>query len=55
VYDVLGREVAVLVDGPLGAGPHAARFEGAGLPNGLYVYRLEALGQQAARTLILAR
>jgi plastocyanin len=40
VYDALGREVAVLVDGALAAGSHAAVLDGASLPAGVYVYRL---------------
>ena len=40
VYDLLGREVAVLVDGPRAAGPHAARLDGADLPSGTYLVRL---------------
>lgn len=39
VYDVLGREVAVLLDGPLGAGSHSASFDAHGLSPGTYVYR----------------
>jgi hypothetical protein len=42
VYDVLGREVAVLVDGALEAGAHAAVFDAAALPSGAYLYRLSA-------------
>jgi hypothetical protein len=38
VYDVLGREVAVLHDGPLGAGAHTLTL-GAVLPAGVYVVR----------------
>ena len=45
VYDILGREVATLVDGVRQAGAHAAVFDGASLPNGRYLYRLEAAGQ----------
>lgn len=41
VYDVLGREVALLVEGVLPAGTHAVHFDGAGLPSGVYFYRLE--------------
>src|SRR5690606_25403792 len=36
VYDVLGREVARLVDGPLPAGPQAVRLATRGLAPGLY-------------------
>ena len=42
VYDVMGREVARLADGLMGAGSHRVRFEAAGLPSGVYLYRLEA-------------
>ena len=42
VYDVLGREVAVLVDGEQAAGTHAAELRGGSLAAGLYVVRLTA-------------
>ena len=44
VYDALGREVARLVDGPVGAGYRHATFDASGLPSGMYLYRLEAKG-----------
>ncbi len=47
-YDALGREVAVLVNGPRAAGAHTAEFNTAALPGGLYLLRLDAAG--AART-----
>src|SRR5690606_14301402 len=40
VYDVLGREVAVLVDARQEAGAHRATFDASGLAAGTYVYRL---------------
>ena len=40
VYDVLGRQVAVLVEGTLDAGSHTATFDARGLSPGTYVYRL---------------
>jgi hypothetical protein len=40
VYDVLGREVAVLVDANVQAGSHSATFDARGLAAGTYVYRL---------------
>ncbi len=40
VYDVRGREVAVLTDGMMEAGQHTVTFDAASLPSGVYVYRL---------------
>jgi hypothetical protein len=40
VYDLLGREVAVLVNEKKAAGSYAVRFEGTGLASGMYFYRL---------------
>ncbi len=47
VYDVLGREVARLVDGPLEAGRHEARFEAEALASGTYLVRLTTEGRPA--------
>ena len=41
LYDVLGRRVAVLHDGPLTAGAHQIVVEAQGLPSGVYVVRVE--------------
>ena len=40
VFDLLGREVALLADGAYDAGHHTARFEADGLPSGTYLVRL---------------
>ncbi|MFB3130904.1 MAG: T9SS type A sorting domain-containing protein, partial [Rhodothermales bacterium] len=40
VYDVLGREVRVLVDGTREAGRHEVVFDASGLPSGTYLVRL---------------
>jgi hypothetical protein len=40
VYDVLGREVAVLVDKAMTAGQHGVQFNAANLTSGTYIYRL---------------
>lgn len=55
VYDVLGREVAVLVDGMMSAGQHQATFNADGLPSGMYLVRLEAGGQVMTRKMSLVK
>jgi hypothetical protein len=55
VYDVLGRHVAVLAEGPRDAGRHALVFDGSALPAGVYVVRAEAGGTVASRTVMLVR
>jgi len=45
VFDVLGREVARPVNGPLPAGRHEATFGAAGLATGVYIVRLDTGGQ----------
>ena len=56
LYDLLGRRLAVLVDGAQPAGVHTVRLDGAGLPSGVYVYRLEAgTAFRAARRLVVLR
>ena len=42
VYDRLGREVAVILDGRMDAGSHEARFDATGLASGVYLYKLQA-------------
>ena len=42
VYDVLGREVARLIQEELRAGTHRARFDAGYLPSGVYFYRIQA-------------
>jgi hypothetical protein len=55
VFDLLGREVAVLVDGQMEPGNHTVRFDGTGLASGVYLYRLQSGGYIAAKTLLLLR
>ena len=42
VYDLLGREVATLVDGMKAAGRYGAEWNATALPSGMYIYRMKA-------------
>ena len=55
VYDLLGHEVAVLVDASQPAGQHTVRFDGGDLPSGSYVYRLQVGEEVVARTMTLVK
>lgn len=44
VYDLAGRQVAVIDEGFRAAGTHTAAFDASVLPAGVYVYRLEVDG-----------
>ena len=55
VYDILGREVATLLNGELPAGDHRVQFEGQNLPSGVYFYRLRAGNFVKTRKMLLVR
>ncbi len=55
IYDITGRVVATLLDGPMQAGAHQARFDGVDLSSGVYLYRLQAGGQAVARKMYLVK
>ena len=55
VYDILGREVAVLVNEREGPGSYEARFDATGLASGVYLYRLTAGTFVQTRSMILVR
>jgi hypothetical protein len=54
VYDAAGRKVATVAEGHYAAGVHDVPFR-AGLAPGVYVYRLEAGGEAAAKKFVVAR
>ena len=55
VYDVVGRQVANLVNGYRDAGQHDVTFDGSNLASGLYWYRLTANGQTSTAKMILMK
>ena len=55
VYDVLGREVAALVDGPMAVGVHALTLDPSRLPPGVYVVHIRARHAMGSRRLTVVR
>jgi hypothetical protein len=55
VHDVLGRQVATLVDGPQGAGSHEVVLSGSGLAAGVYFVRVTAGSDSVVRQITLIR
>jgi len=55
VYDMLGREVKILLEGDLQPGEHSVLFDAKELASGVYVYRLETEGFVQQRKMVLLR
>jgi len=55
VYDLLGREVAVLVDEVRAAGSHQVSFDASALGSGVYLYRLTAGAETITRRMTLIK
>lgn len=55
VYDLLGRETAVVFDGLAFAGDHSRVFDAGALAGGVYVCRLDAAGVHLSRAVVLTR
>jgi hypothetical protein len=55
VYDLLGREVAVLVNEVKAPGTYGVRFDASRLQSGTYFYRLIAGESQAVRKMVVLK
>ncbi|MEX0686040.1 MAG: GLUG motif-containing protein [Balneolales bacterium] len=55
VFDVLGRHVATLVDGPVSAGRHEVHFDASTLASGVYIYRIHAGDVVQTRQMMLIK
>jgi hypothetical protein len=55
IYDVLGREVASLVDGTRQPGTYTVTWDASGFSSGVYFYRLMAGSFVGTKKLVLVR
>ncbi len=55
VFDILGRDVATLVNQTLTAGSYTARFSAQDQPSGAYFYRINSAGQSVTRIMTLMK
>ncbi len=55
VFDVLGREVAVLINEKKEPGTYTVKFDASQLGSGIYIYRIKANNFSASRKLVLLR
>ncbi|GAB6283407.1 MAG: hypothetical protein STSR0008_21730 [Ignavibacterium sp.] len=55
VYDVIGKEVATLINKEQEAGYHTAQFSGKGLSSGMYFYKIEAGNFVQVKKMILLK
>ncbi len=55
LFDILGREVATLVDAELESGVHKINFDGQDLASGIYFYRIHAEGFLKTKKLMLLK
>ncbi|MGE5352872.1 MAG: SdrD B-like domain-containing protein [Acidobacteriota bacterium] len=55
VYDMLGQEVATLVNKELSAGYHKVAFDASRMSSGMYIYRLSGTNVQMIRKMMLVK
>ncbi|MBL7033834.1 MAG: right-handed parallel beta-helix repeat-containing protein [Candidatus Delongbacteria bacterium] len=55
VWDLRGRLVALLAEGPYSSGLHRVRFEAHHLASGIYLYRLQCAGTTIERRMLLIK
>ena len=55
VFDVLGRQVATLVNDNLTAGTYTTQFNAASLPSGMYMYRVTVNNQSIVNRMLLLK
>ena len=55
VFNLLGQEVALIYEGTQNAGTYEVTFDKAGLPTGIYFYRIQAPGFAETRKMVITK
>ncbi len=55
VYDILGKEITVLLNRDLSIGDYEVEFNGANLPSGIYFYKLTSGKYTEIRKMLLVK
>lgn len=55
VYDITGKEVAVIINGFKPAGNYSAEFNASSLPSGVYLYKIKAEGFEQTKKMLLVK
>ena len=55
VYDIIGNEIATLVNEEKRAGEYEIEFDATGLPSGIYFYKLKAGGYIETKKMVLIK
>ena len=55
IFDILGNEAGILLNGYLSAGRHLVTFNADSLPSGIYVYQMEAGSYVQSKKMVLLR
>lgn len=55
VYNLLGQEIAELVNDRMVSGSHSINFDASGLSSGVYIYRLQAGNQVQTKKMMLIK
>lgn len=55
IFDILGREVAVLVNEKKDAGRYSVQWNASAMPSGIYFYRFETDGMSKVRKMTLIK
>jgi hypothetical protein len=55
LYDILGREITILLNGPLQSGSYEISFDASAFPSGLYFYELTVGDFSETRKMLLIK